>query len=129
MHEPSRRTVLGAGLGLLGLVVVGVDAPAAEGVSVLAPQRRHYTPALHKAFTVRHAGRSLRLTLTAVQNLPHTNVADRQCCFSLLFTPAGSAVLHDGIYAVRRTGVPTHSLFLGRVGTGRTLQAVVNRAH
>jgi hypothetical protein len=129
MHEPSRRTVLGAGLGLLGLVVVGVDAPAAEGVSVLAPQRRHYTPALHKAFTVRHAGRSLRLTLTAVQNVPHTSPAHRQDCFSLLFTPAGRTVLPDGIYMLKRAGVPTHSLFLSRVGTGRTLQAVVNRVH
>jgi hypothetical protein len=129
MHEPSRRAVLGVGLSSLVLAIVGIDETAADAAAASAPVRRDYASSVGKVFTVQHNGRTRRLTLTAVQNLPHTNVADRQCCFSLLFTPAGSAVLHDGIYAVRRTGVPTHSLFLGRVGTGRTLQAVVNRAH
>jgi hypothetical protein len=128
MHNPSRRTVLGAGLGLLGLVVVGVDESAADAATMSAPVRADYTAALHKVFTVRHGGRTHRLTLTAVQNLPHTSAAHRQRCFSLVFTPAGSSVLPDGIYALKRVGVPTHSLFLARVGTGRALQAVVNRA-
>lgn len=129
MQEPSRRTVLGAGLGLLGLVIVGVDAESADAVSSPAPVRRNYASAVGKVFTVRHGGRTHRVTLTAVQNLPHAKAADRQFCFSLLFSPAARTVLADGIYTVMRAGVPTHSLFLSRIGTGRTLQAVVNRRH
>ncbi|HZC53222.1 MAG TPA: hypothetical protein VE441_12095 [Mycobacterium sp.] len=129
MHEPSRRTVFSAGLGLVGLMVVGVDAPGADAATAPAAVRRDYASSVGKVFTARHHGRIHRLMLTAVQDLPHTSAADRQYCFSLLFTPAGRAVLHDGIYTVQRAGVPTHSLFLGRVGTGRTLQAVVNRAY
>jgi hypothetical protein len=129
MHETSRRTVLGAGLGSLVLVIAGVDETGADAATASAPVRRDYASSVGKVFTVRHNGRTNRLSLTAVQNLPHASAANRQYCFSLLFTPAGRAVLHDGIYTVQRAGVPTHSLFLGRVGTGRTLQAVVNRAY
>jgi hypothetical protein len=129
MHEVSRRTALGAGLGLLGLAVVGVDESAADAASTSAPVRAHYASSTRKVFTARHGGRTYRLTLTAVQNLPHARAADRPYCFSLLFTPAGRTVLPDGIYTLVRSGVPTHSLFLSRVGTGRTLQAIVNRAH
>jgi len=129
MHEPSRRTVLGAGLGLLGLVVVGVDEPTAEAATASAPARRHYAPAVGKVFTTHHAGRTYRLRLTAIQNLQHASSAHREQCFSLLFEPVGRAALHDGIYRLRRAGRPTHSLFLVRIGTRRTLQAIVNRAH
>ena len=129
MHEPSRRAVLGAGLGVLGLMVIGVDQSAADAATVSAPLRDDYAPAVHKVFIARHGGRTHRVTLTAVQNLPHTSAAHRRYCFSLLFMPTGRAVLPDGIYRLERAGVPTHSIFLARVGTGRTLQAVVNRAH
>ncbi|MGH8862922.1 MAG: DUF6916 family protein [Jatrophihabitantaceae bacterium] len=120
--------MLGAALGLVGLVVVGVDESAADAATVSAPVRADYTAALHKVFTVQHRGRTHRLTLTAVQNLPHTSIAERQRCFSLLFTPARSSALPEGIYAPKCVGVPTHSLFLTHVGTARTLQAIVNRA-
>ena len=102
MHEPSRRAVLGAGLGLLGLVVVGVDESAAEAATASAPVRADYAAAVHQVFTVRHGGRIHRLTLTAIQNLPHTRAAARQRCFSLLFTPAGSGVLRCGSGSERR---------------------------
>lgn len=129
MYEPSRRAVLGVGLGSLVLAIVGVDATAADAATDVGPVRRDYASSVGKVFTVRHAGRTHRLRLTAVQHLPHTRAAQRQQCFSLLFTPTGGRELPDGIYALKRTNVRTHSLFLGRIGTGRTLQAVVNRAH
>ena len=130
MPETSRRTVLGAGLGLLGLVVVGVDDSTAEAApTVHPPARRDFTPLLHKVFTTRHGGRTHRLRLTAIHNLPHAAAAHRQQCFSMLFTPVGGAVLPDGIYHLKRAGRPAHSLFLVRIGTGTTLQAIVNRAH
>lgn len=128
MHEPSRRAVLGAGLGSLALVIVGIDETAADAATGSGPVRRDYASSVGKVFTVHRDGHTNRLTLTAVHNLPHTSKADRQYCFSLLFKPAGRATPHDGIYTVQRAGVPTHSLFLGRIGTGHTLQAVVNRA-
>ena len=127
MHEPSRRSVLAVGLGSLVLAIVGVDETA-DAATEAAPARRDYASSVGKVFTVQHAGRTHRLTLTAVHDLPHTSAAQRQRCFSLLFTPAGNSALPDAIYAPKRTNVPTHSLFLGRVGTGRTLQAVINRA-
>jgi len=130
MPEASRRTVLGAGLGLLGLAVVGVDESSADAAVVAVPlERRHFTTSLHKVFTTRHGGRTHRLRLTAIQNLPHARAAHRQVCFSLLFTPVGGAELPDGIYHLKRAGRPAHSLFLVRIGTGTTLQAIVNRAH
>ena len=130
MPETSRRTVLGAGLGLLGLVVVGVDDSTAEAAPTAhPPARRDFTPLLHKVFTTRHGGRTHRLRLTAIHNLPHAAAAHRQQCFSMLFTPVGGAVLPDGIYHLKRAGRPAHSLFLVRIGTGTTLQAIVNRAH
>lgn len=129
MNEPSRRTVLGAGIGLVGLAIVGVDARTADAATSTAPMRSQYTPSVGRVFTVRHGGRAHRVTLTAVQNLPHTRPADRQYCFSLLLIPAGRTDLPDGIYTLERSGVPAHSLFLSRIGTGRALQAVINRRH
>jgi len=129
MQTPSRRAVLGVGLGSLVLAIVGVDETAADAATAAGPVRRDYASSIGKVFTVQHAGRTHRVTLTAVQDLPYTNAAQRQRCFSLLFTPAGRNELPDGIYALKRTGVRTHSLFLGRIGTGRTLQAIVNRTH
>jgi len=121
--------VLGASLGLLGLAVVGVDQSAADAATAPGPVRNDYASSVGKAFTVQYAGGSYSLTLTALQDLPNASAANSKYCFSLLFTPAGSSVLPDGIYALKRANVPTYSLFLGRVGTGRTLQAVVNRAY
>ena len=130
MPEISRRTVLGAGLGLLGLVVVGVDEAGADAATVARPlERRHFAGSLHKVFTTRHGGRTHRLRLTGIHNLPHARAAHRQVCFSLLFTPVGGAVLPDGIYHLKRAGRPADALFLVRIGTGTTLQAIVNRAH
>ena len=130
MPETSRRTVLGAGRGLLGLVVVGVDETSADAAApARPPARRDFTTSLHKVFTTRHGGHLHRLRLTAIQNLPHARAAHRDVCFSLLFKPVGGAVLPDGIYHLKRAGRPAHSLFLVRIGTGTTLQAIVNRAH
>lgn len=129
MPHPTRRTVLGAGLGVLGLAIVGVDAPAAEAAAPSGLRRRDFTSSLRKTFVTHHGGRTHRLRLTAIQNLPHASAAHHDQCFSLLFTPAGRAVLPDGIYRLKRAGHPARSLFLVRVGTGRTMQAIVNRAH
>jgi hypothetical protein len=129
VNGPTRRTVLGAGLGAIGLAVVGIRPSAADAATASGPVRVNYAASVGKAFTVRYAGAIHSLTLTALQDLPNARITDRPYCFSLLFTPSGSSVLPDGIYALQRTGVPTYSLFLGRVGTGRTLQAVVNRAY
>jgi hypothetical protein len=129
MQETSRRTVLGAGLGLLGLAVIGVDEAGAEAAAAPVPARHLFAPSLGKVFTAQLGNHTHRLRLTAVDDLPHTGRAYRDRCFSLLFTPTGRHELPDGIYRLRRPGGANHSLSLVRVGTGRTLQAVVNRSH
>jgi hypothetical protein len=126
---PSRRTVLGGGLGVLGVAVVGLEQPMARAATAQGPVRNDFVASVGKTFTVQYAGGTYRLTLTALQDLPNASAADAEYCFSLMFRPAGTSVLPDGIYSPRRSGVPRYSLFLGRVGTGRTLQAVVNRAY
>ena len=127
--EPSRRMVLGAGLGALGVAIVGVNQSSAEAATATGPVRSDYATSVGKVFTVPYNGSTMNLTLTAVQDLPNSTAANSKYCFSLLFTPAGSSVLRDGIYPLKRAGVPTYSLFLGRVGTARNVQAVVNRAY
>jgi hypothetical protein len=129
MQEPSRRTVLGAGLGLVGLAVVGTGETSAGAAPVAAPARHHFAPSVGKVFTARLGGHTHRLRLTAVHDLPHTSRSQRDRCFSLLFAPTGRAALPDGIYRLRLGRGAAHSLFLVHVGTGRTLQAIVNRSH
>lgn len=130
VQQPTRRTVLGAGLGALGLVIVGTGAPVAEAATAPAPlRRRDFTPSLRRVFVARRSGHTHRLRLTAIQNLRHSSAAHHDRCFSLLFTPTGRAVLPDGIYRLKAAGRPAQSLFLVRVGTGRTMQAIINRAH
>jgi hypothetical protein len=107
MVEVGRRAVLGAGLGVVGLAVVGVDAPAAEAATAL-PRRSHYAKSVGRAFTVTRSKHSHSVKLTRIRNVART--------------PA------DGIYTVTRKGVPTQQLFLSRVGDGANMQALVNRS-
>ena len=126
---PSRRTMLGGGLGALGVAIIGLEQPMARAATAQGPLRNDYVAPVGKVFNVQYAGETCRLTLTALEDLPNAKPADAEYCFSLMFRPAGTIVLPDGIYTLRRSGVPRHALFLGRVGTGRAVQGVVNRAY
>src|SRR5690348_7794012 len=96
--EPSRRAVLAGSLGLLGVALVGVEQSTAVAATAQGPVRSDYAASVGKSFAVRYAGGTYRLTLTALQDLPNARPADSDACFSLMFRPAGTGVLPDGIY-------------------------------
>lgn len=122
-----RRAVLGAGLGVVGLAVVGIDAPSAEAATVL-PRRAHYAKSVGRLFTLRHGRREYRARLVHIHNVTGAPAGRRDHCFNLIFQVAGGHHLPDAIYAVSRKGVRTSHLFLSRVGDGAGMQALVNRS-
>jgi len=137
MTEISRRTVLGAGAALVGGLVVGLDAaPAvAGGAARPAPKpahpasslaRSHYTSSVGKTFTITRDGHSHRVTLKRIVNVEGATKKQADSCFNLIFTARSR--LPEGIYTVTRRGVPSHHLFLGSLGHGTALQALVNRS-
>jgi uncharacterized protein DUF6916 len=126
-----RRAVLGAGLGaglgVLGLAVVGVDPPPAEAATVL-PRRAHFAKSVGRMYTLRHGRREYRARLVHIRNVAGTPAGRRDHCFNLIFRVAGGHQLPDAIYVVSRKGVHTSRLFLSRVGDGAGMQALVNRS-
>jgi hypothetical protein len=131
MGEVSRRAVLGAGAGTLGLLAMGVGEPAAGAVtkkSAPALVRADYAALVGRVFTADHAGHSYRLRLTHIHDLAPTTARQRPHCFSLVFAPVGHARLRDGIYTLRRKRAATHKLFLSSLGSNRQMQAIVNRS-
>jgi hypothetical protein len=145
MGDVSRRAVLGAGVGTVGLVALGAAAPDAEAATkaksgttdaaaaqaspMSAPLRSDYAESVGRVFTATRDGRAHRVTLTHVQDLVHTAAKQRPHCFGLMFTPVGNARLHDGMYVLKRKGVRTHKLFISAVGTEGHMQAIINRSH
>lgn len=113
-------------LGLIG--VGGLDAPA-EAASSRMPLRSQYVKSLGRTFTARHGGRRYQVRLSHIDDVAGATHAMREHSFNLIFTaPDG---MPDGVYAIARPGLRTHSLFLSRIGTvkrGRaTMQALINR--
>jgi hypothetical protein len=130
MDALSRRAVLGATAGAAGLVTIcAVDADAAVlGRTASAPLRSHYAGSVGRVFTARHGGRSVRMRLTAIRDVVPGSARQRSRCFVLVFAPVGRGMsAPDAIYDLRRHGVRTHRLFLSSFGTGRAMQAIINR--
>ncbi|GAA1934416.1 DUF6916 family protein [Nocardioides hwasunensis] len=128
MREISRRTLLGVGAGTVGVAVVdgGAAHAAGRGVSPTNIRRSHYTGSLGKTFTIRHEGRTIRLVLKRIDDLgAGTTKPERQFALSLE-NPRGK-VVPDGIYVLRRRGVPRHRLLLSGCGQDGRMQVVVNR--
>jgi hypothetical protein len=147
MGDVSRRAVLGAGVGTVGLVALSAagpdavaaakdqarigttDASAAKASPMSAPLRSDYAEAVGRVFTATRDGRTYRVKLTHLQDLVHTTAKQRPHCFGLMFAPVGKARLHDGMYVLKRAGVRTHKLFISAVGTEGEMQAIINRSH
>ncbi|GIT78839.1 hypothetical protein LLS1_05080 [Leifsonia sp. LS1] len=144
MPEVSRRAVMATALGGIGLAALAPAAPAfahsvsgtiassatgGTGASGLAePVRSLFSPAVGHAFTAADGDRTLRLVLTAVEDLPGAASGDEHR-FALLFSTDGYAAV-DGTVTLSRAGAPDVALFvtpIGRPGLSRTLQAVVDR--
>lgn len=128
MIDVPRRTVLTAGMGAACLMALGIDITAAEpaGATTLLV-RSDYRRAVGRVFTAKHGRHSYRLRLEHISDLAHTTAAQRRHSFNLVFAPVGSAHVPDGIYVLRSTHVPVHSLFLSSIGSHRAMQALVNR--
>jgi hypothetical protein len=135
----SRRAVLTAGLGAVGLGALALAAPStiafaetsvddAHGASGL-PVRSHFVSSIGKAFTATTATGTFVLTLTGIHDLVPSTVADDENRFNLVFTTEHLGFT-EGIVTLRRTGVPTSTLFvssIGHVTATQSLQALVNR--
>jgi hypothetical protein len=129
MGTVSRRAVLGASAGAIGLVAAGaVDADAVGlGRTASAPLRSHYAGSVGRVFTARQGGHMVRMRLTAIRDIVPTSARQRSRCFILLFAPVGHAAAPDAIYELRCRGVRTHRLFLSSLGTAHAMQAIINR--
>lgn len=128
MAEVSRRAVLLAGAGTASVLAIGVEAPDAEAAATSQPARSHYARSVGKKFTITRAGHTHEVRLLRIANtIGHTAPSQHEKNFLLVFSILGGAHLADGIYAVRRAGVRTHSLFMSGMGP-RRLQVVVNRS-
>jgi hypothetical protein len=129
MSEVSRRAVLRGGAGVVALAFLGLEATPAEAAGAaraVAPRRRDYTPFVNETFIATHGRRSHRIKLLRIRDVQGAGKHQRDGSFNLIF--ATTRPLPDGIYAVHRRGVSSHSLFLSRVGTEPTMQALVNRS-
>jgi hypothetical protein len=128
MIDVPRRAVLGAGMGALALAAVGLPASAAGAATTSPLRRAHYAKSVGRTFTAMRNGRSRTMTLAHIRDVAGTASSYRDRCFNLVFTVAGNSDLPEGIYTVRRLGVPTYALFLSSLGGPRTVQALVNRS-
>jgi hypothetical protein len=138
MAEVSRRAVLSAGAALVvGGLVVGVDTPSAKAaVTRKSAARSHtnhkrlsranYKPCVGKAFTAQLDGHSHKVVLTRIVHVDGATKKQADACFNLIFT--AKRRLPEGIYSIKRRGLPTERLFLGHLGTEKTMQALVNRS-
>lgn len=98
------------------------DAPAT------LPRRSDFEPAVGGVFRAVDGERTVDLILRSVEDIAGAEPGDEDR-YSLLFTAPGFSAA-DGIYTLRRSGVPAATLFLSLVGPRgltRTLQAVVSR--
>jgi hypothetical protein len=131
MIDVPRRAVLGAGVGALALAAVGWPASASAATTspnTSPPRRAHYAKSVGRTFTATCNGRSHTVKLAHIRDVAGTTSSNRDRCFNLVFTVAGTSDLPDGIYTLRRLGVPTQALFLSSLGGPRTVQALVNRS-
>ncbi len=144
MPEVSRRTAMTAGLGGLSLAAAAIatqlgptQASAAPSVTAnpnaleagVEPTRSLYLPAVGSTFRASDGTRTIDITLATVEDLASAKSPGDEGRFSLLFTTLGF-LAGDGIFTLRRSGIPTTTLFLtpiGPRGATRTMQAIVNR--
>ena len=130
MPELTRRALLVSGAGAMGVAALGTgeSSAAAATSSTSAPLRAKYAKSVGKVFTAAIGSRTFSVKLVSIRDLSHTTAQQRPRCFMLVFAPTTTARLADGIYTLRRTGVPTHALFMSSVGSNRGMQVIVNRA-
>jgi len=130
-NDLTRRTVLGAGATALAAAVVAGPAPAEAAATrattraVSLYRRKRWAKQRRRSFLVTGPGVKLRMTLTAVRNIPHTT-AGSQRSFELVFR-ASRRGPESGTFDLKRSRFARTSLFLVPTDeTRRTYRATVN---
>lgn len=126
MADVTRRRVIRGGAAVLGATALGFDTVIGGGAASATPSRSDYASSIGKVFEAFDRDGTTRMRLTHADDATPAGAPSRFRSFVLVFEPVDGRGLDDGIYGVRRRGVPTHDLFLSNIGGGVTLQAVVN---
>jgi hypothetical protein len=127
MAEATRRGVIRGGVIVLGAAALGFDT-VLGGAATAAPSRSAYASSIGEIFEASSRRATVRLRLTHADDMTAPGAARRSQTYALIFEPVEGERPDDGIYALRRQGVPTHDLFVSAVGPGKTVQAIVNGA-
>lgn len=127
MTHTSRRALLRAGVAsvVLAPVLWAIPADAATRAKRLY-RRRRFKPLVGKAFRLEGGGRTWKVRLEQVRNLPRASRGD-DLRFQLTFT-SRVAGPHQGTYLLTRKGFRATSLFLVPGDPERlTHYAIINR--
>lgn len=115
---------------VMGLVGIGGLGASAEATTAAIPLRSQYSGSIGRTFVATRGRHRYQVRLTHIRDVSGATTAMRNTSFNLIFS--GPTGMPDGIYSVVRSGVPTHSLFLSRIGTHTsksvTVQALINRS-
>jgi hypothetical protein len=132
MVDVSRRAVLGAGATVVGALIVGTVAEASPaGAATTSTKttvpltRSLYSGQIGRTFTAVVGRQSHQLTLNRILNVDGATSAQANTSFNLIFTSKSRPA--EGIYTISRTGVAAQRFFLGHLGDGESMQALVNR--
>lgn len=133
MPNVTRRSMLAAGLGVVGAGIV--SGPASALAATVGPKadalvRSRFVPAIGSLFTASAGSARHKLKLVDIVDVPPATVPHDELAFNLLFEEPGGRRLVDGIYRLTSVRVPSCSLFLSPVdlsGHQPRVQALVNR--
>jgi hypothetical protein len=98
------------------------------GAATAAPSRSDYVSSIGEIFEATDRRGTVRLRLTHADDVTAPGATKRSQTYALIFEPVEHDRPADGIYALRRRGVPTHDLFVSAVGPDTAMQAIVNGA-
>lgn len=131
MLEVSRRALVGAGAAATGVVLLDDSVASARARADRdapgGPVRSHYAAAVGQVFSLVGPRGAVRARLRRVGDVPAAAGADRELCFTLVFSPLASRPVGDAIWSVRRRSMPSHDLFLSALGREGDVQAVIDR--
>lgn len=127
MTQATRRSVIRGGVVVLGAAALGFDT-VLGGAATAAPSRSDYRSSIGEIFEASDRRGTVRLRLTHADDMTSSRATKRSETYALIFEPVDGDRPDDGIYALRRRGVPTHDLFVSAVGPDTAMQAIVNGA-
>jgi hypothetical protein len=134
MSNFTRRSMLAAGVGAVGVGIVGgptgAFASAIGGKPSGLPARSQFAPAVGTLFTASADKARHKLKLVDILDVPPVTVPGDELAFNLLFEEPGGLRLVDGIYKLTSVRVPSCTLFLSPVdhpGHQPRVQALINR--